>query len=162
MFALTIKQPWALWICHFGKRIENRVWRPPQNVIGQTIAIHAGKTESLTGDEIASALEFVDERKLGEANDEKIWRRQQDGGYKFSAGPMPLRECPSGAIVAVARLASVVAASDDPWFVGPFGWVLDDVRVIEPVPCRGQQGLWELPPAVLATVRERWLAAGAQ
>jgi len=48
-------------------------------------------------------------------------------------------------------LSGVVTESADPWFVGPFGWVLSDVVVLPaPVPCRGAQGLWEVP----ADVRE--------
>lgn len=34
----------------------------------------------------------------------------------------------------------------DPWYVGPVGWVFDDIRSLpEPVSCRGAQGLWTVP-----------------
>lgn len=46
-----------------------------------------------------------------------------------------------------------------PWLVGnehlegPTAWVLRDVRRLpEPVPCRGMQGLWGVPPDVAAAV----------
>ena len=66
-----------------------------------------------------------------------------------------------GAVVGVARLAGVEdeAPEDEAYWCGPWGWRLDEVRAIEPVPCKGAQGLWTLPPEVLATVRERWAAA---
>ena len=43
MKALTVIQPWAWAIAHAGKRVENRTWGPPRDVIGQRIAIHAGR-----------------------------------------------------------------------------------------------------------------------
>lgn len=44
MLALTVKQPWA-WATAAGiKPVENRAWRPSPKVIGQRIAIHAGKS----------------------------------------------------------------------------------------------------------------------
>ena len=43
MRALTVLQPWADCICGLGKRVENRTWPPPNALIGQRIAIHAGK-----------------------------------------------------------------------------------------------------------------------
>lgn len=42
MKALTIKQPYAHEIVFGDKRVENRSWDPPQELIGSYIAIHAG------------------------------------------------------------------------------------------------------------------------
>ncbi len=74
---------------------------------------------------------------------------------------MPKREdkIVRGAIVAVARLEGVVTRSDDPWFFGPFGWVLGEVTAIEPVPCRGAQRLWALDEDTLRRVRRGYRAA---
>ena len=67
------------------------------------------------------------------------------------------KNLPMGAIVAVARYQGLVMEDDEnEWFCGPYGWQLDDVRAIEPVPCRGFQRLWKIPDDVLAVVRERW------
>lgn len=44
MMALTVKQPWAWAIVHSTKRVENRTWPPPDKIIRQRIAIHAGAT----------------------------------------------------------------------------------------------------------------------
>ena len=43
MKALSIKQPWADHILFDGKDIENRTWPLPLHMIGQRIAVHAGK-----------------------------------------------------------------------------------------------------------------------
>lgn len=129
MKALTIRQPWAWLICHSGKRIENRGWAPAYR---GPLLIHAGK--ACTAAEIDDARAFLRSRRL----------------------PVPslveLAGMPYGAVVAEAELVDVVRESDDPWFVGPVGWVIEGVRMLErPVPARGAQGLfeiaWELPEA---------------
>ena len=43
MKSLTLHQPWASLIAHGVKSIETRSWAPPQSLVGQRIAIHAGK-----------------------------------------------------------------------------------------------------------------------
>jgi predicted transcriptional regulator len=43
MRALTVRQPWAGLIVAGVKAVENRTWRPPADVIGERIAIHAGR-----------------------------------------------------------------------------------------------------------------------
>jgi hypothetical protein len=45
VYALTVKQPWAQAIARFGKDVENRTRRPPARLIGQRIAIHAGRAD---------------------------------------------------------------------------------------------------------------------
>jgi hypothetical protein len=128
--ALTIHQPWAWAIAHAGKRIENRTWKPPVSLVGSHLAIHAGKVFSDDG-ELSLILRGFD----------------------------PPDTYVRGAIVAVAKVAGWVERSGDPWFVGPIGWELSELRVFEPVPCKGAQGLWLVPDGVLSIVRERWKAA---
>ena len=43
MKALTLHQPWASLIADGRKAIETRSWPPPRGLIGDRIAIHAGK-----------------------------------------------------------------------------------------------------------------------
>lgn len=66
---------------------------------------------------------------------------------------------PSG-IVGVARLAYCLnprTVTDDPWYVGDYGWVLDEfVPMPSPVPHKGAQGCWGLEPEALAQVREHY------
>jgi hypothetical protein len=144
VLALTLIRPWPRAIFAESprpKRVENRTWAPPAGtVVGQHIAIHAGKK----WDEQAAV--FI-----------------RDQGVEL--GPEAAVE---GAIVGVVRVAKVVALPDtaegkhaasigratitfdpklraDPWFFGPVGWLLDDVVAIaQPVRAMGQQGLWRL------------------
>jgi hypothetical protein len=135
IMGLTLMQPWAAAIVHGPKRIENRDWQPPAGMIGHYLAIHAGKK--------------YDKRWETELF---IWD-QMNCDFPFSAGHV------HSAIVGVARLKEVVEQSSDPWFFGQFGWVLDEVVAIDPIPCSGKQGLWTLPADVLACLRVRWRAA---
>lgn len=52
---------------------------------------------------------------------------------------------PAGGIVAICQLAYVVTRSIDPWFVGPYGFVLRNVRPVEFVSFPGSPGLFGVP-----------------
>ena len=130
MKALTVCQPYAELIARGLKPIENRTW--PTAYRGP-IAIHAGKSR-----------EWMDPEDLE--------------AYPAMA---------FGAVVAVARVVACLKYDDvAPWpnrwrhlrqhehAGGPWCWVLEDVRRLPvPLPCRGAQGLWELPEAVDAVAR---------
>lgn len=143
MRGLTLWQPWA-WAVGCGlKRVENRSWPPPASMLGQTIAIHAGKRwDAASAERLADGL--VD---------------MFDGSEELPS--MPSRETAVfGAVIATARIADVVrsdrdvAADQRRWFFGPYGWLLDSVvPVVDPVSCRGYQGLWALPHDVERDVR---------
>lgn len=133
MKALTLYQPWAFAVACLGKRVENRPWKPWPSIVGQVIAIHAAAKVDPAAE--AEAAAFI-VRRIG------LTLRDVTG-----AG------LPRGAIVATARVTGCVDASADPWFVGPYGWTLDEVVALpSPVPCRGAQGLWTVPPDVEALV----------
>lgn len=137
--ALTLWQPWAYAVAHLGKRIENRPWKPWPSIVGKVVAIHAAARRD-PADEL-NAAGFICHRALGDLP--------------------PVASLPRGAIVATARVTGSVSASDDPWFVGPWGWTLDEVVALPaPVPCRGAQGLWIVPPEAAAQVFEQ--VKGAQ
>lgn len=132
MKALTLKQPWAWAVAHAGKDVENRTWKPPQSVIGQRIAIHAGKAWDHDGDLTLCRL--------------------VDGPYLQGPGTVTY-----GAIVAVATVKGVVfggIAWFYHWFTGgPYGWFLTDVIALpEPIPCKGAQGLWNVPADIEAEI----------
>lgn len=117
MKALTLWRPWA-WAIFHGKDVENRTWSPPASMIGQRIAIHAGKKIDEAG-----TLFIVDQLRL------------------FGL-PGPAH---ATGIIGVATIARIVTESESPWFVGPVGWVLEDyVELPEPIPVKGAQGLWSL------------------
>ena len=122
---LTVRQPWAWAIARAGKDIENRSrvtrYRGP-------ILIHAAKAiPDFT--EIDDLLALLDLAADGPAQALELEQFEKEAAY--------------GAIMASAKVADCVVASASPWFVGPFGWVLTDVRPIEyPIRRRGRLGLF--------------------
>ena len=128
MKALTLWRPWPAAILFLGKRVENRTWVPPSSVIGQTIAIHAGKR-------------IDDPRALG-----------GDGGFTRAEIALYNERRLAEGIVGIARLVACRRScppGQERWWCGPFGWLLDEVQVLDrPIPCRGAQGLWEVPEEI--------------
>lgn len=51
-----------------------------------------------------------------------------------------------GGIVGEATLVDCVTVSDSPWFFGPYGFVLEDVRPLPFRPYRGALGFFEATP----------------
>lgn len=150
MRAITLHQPWSWAIAHAGKRIENREWGPPSWIIGQKIAIHAGKKLD------AAAVDDLRYLAGGGAIQ----------GRCLSIGiPIP-DEFVLGAVESVATVIGWCEGISEThpqhgWFCGPRGWVLAaDVFVLpEPVPCRGYQKIWMLPDDVTAKVRAQMAKA---
>ena len=130
--ALTIRQPWAWAIAEGKKTVENRTQRT--NYRGPLL-IHAG-------------IQIDDMARL-------------PGGLTMPPAQMVL-----GAIIAVADLTDIHKGSAKwdnggrticcpPWGEGMFSyhWMLANVRKLpEPIPCRGQQGLWRPPADVLSKI----------
>ncbi len=138
--ALTLWQPMAWAISDYTKRIENRPWKPWPDAIGRRLAIHAGSK----------------------------YHRPHAEQIRDAFGVDVPRRLPQGAIVAVCTVVDYVheddhpnmgqraALVDDPWFSGPFGWVLGNVvKMREPVPCKGSLGLWRVPPKQASDVLEQ-------
>ncbi len=170
MRALTERHPWGWMISHGGKAVENRGWAPPDALLGQRFAIHAGKLPA-PGKGGAASADYWDEIAAAVAD------LDREGLLPLALGPITPRQllAASSAIACTVRLAgwvtpharqyrsamhddnaTVIAACRSPWFGGPVGWVLLDVLALpEPVPCKGAQGLWTLPPDVEAKVLEQ-------
>lgn len=113
MNALTICQPYADMIATGEKAIENRTWATDYR---GPLAIHAGKS--------------------------RAWLDDGDEAER--------PEMAFGAVIAICRLRGCVRLEDLPLDLrgdmhanGPWCWLLEDVlRLPEPVPARGAQGLW--------------------
>ena len=83
VYAITLHQPWASLIALGIKTVETRSWPAPERLVGQTIAVHAGKrVVRQPGDRIEQELRA----RLGEG-----WRRT----------------IPAGAVLATATLAGM-------------------------------------------------------
>ena len=132
MKALTLIRPWPYAIFHLGKSVENRSWPPSKDVIGQRIVIHAGKKWDEEG------YRFI-LNHVGDQEAEKMTT-------------LPYLPGMIGGTVIVDSYFHYDSSYDalihkhDPWAFGPYCWVLKDpIELIKPVPCRGYQGLWNVP-----------------
>jgi hypothetical protein len=130
MKAISIWQPWAAAMQHGKKQVETRHWRT--NYRGP-ILIHAAKRWTRNEREVADRL-------------------------------FPTATIDLGAIVAIGVLIDclptedlrlVVSAQEIAWgnfSDGRFGWVFDQVQPLEPIPYRGQQGLFEVPDGAISLI----------
>lgn len=147
MKALSVRMPWAWFIVHAGKTIENRTWRCHYR---GRIAIHASKLP--TSGRLYE--EAIDDFYAGKA-------MALEGGVDLRKHPTPIKMdmlvAQSGAIVGTARIVDCIEPDRGrnlPWFVGPYGLVLEDVRPAPIIPCRGALGLWTVPPDVERRILE--------
>ncbi len=133
IMALSIQQPYAHWLSHPGmflsagirpKTIENRDWSTKYR---GPLLLHASAT--FDHDAIDSWIGRCPELEQVIPLDEKAYTTR--------------------AIVGLADLVDVVHQSNDPWFVGPYGFVLGNARPLEPIPYRGQLKLFPVPASLL-------------
>ena len=140
LVALSIRQPWAFSIVHGPKRIENRTW---STRFRGHFAIHAAR--SVTQDEIIGWQDMVWGERIA-------WPGL--AGRSFRAADFD-----RGGIIGTARLDRVLTARDDipadqrPWFFGPFGFVLADVRPLPFMPCPGRLGFFRVPGNMPALIQ---------
>ena len=144
MRALTLWRPWPWAICRpspRAKRVENRTWYPPEWLLGQDLAIHAGR--KIDGDARSFCRSILGETPPTDGGAEGVVAVVTIAGWRDRIG-------------SDWRLVDVPPHDGDPWFCGPVGWLLANVRVLPtPVPCPGHQGLWNLPPDVEEQVRRQ-------
>ena len=133
LMALSIQQPYAQWLANPGqfvnagirpKTIENRTWTTRYR---GPLLIHASTTFDPDAIDYwvgrCPALEHVI--------------------------PLEERAYTKGALVGIADLIEVVHQSADPWFIGPYGFVLANARPLEPITYRGQLKLFPVPPSIV-------------
>lgn len=127
--ALSIRQPWAWMILHAGKDVENRSWvthhRGP-------VLIHAAK--GCTGAEYRNAI-----WTHGNLTTRSIYPTSPEGAI-VTVPELP--DLPRGGIVGVAEIMDCVKESESPWFYGPCGFVLRNVRPVPFAPCKGALGFF--------------------
>ena len=127
--ALSIRQPWAWLITRPDltdavarerecKNVENRDWKTE---FRGRVLIHASKT--FTEKAFDEAMIFAGLRAPG------VREPRRD-------------ELCFGGIVGSARLVACLSNSNNPWFTGLYGFVLDDIQPLEFIPCRGLQGFF--------------------
>ena len=138
---------WALSIRDFGKPAENRGWRPPEQMIGERIAIHAGVRQA-TKDDLDSWLGTIEYAGrawiLGGRLVTRIdpWERDDRALLRAAIAEV------AGRVICTARLVGVDRDQRTPWDVeGQWHWRLADVERVEgQPPVKGQLGLWDWQP----------------
>lgn len=156
MKALTVWQPWTSLIAIGAKPYEFRGWRPPESLIGQRLAIHAGARPMRRAEVLALRIALT-----------KTVRNTGACLLPDLAIPLLDRilEQPKSAVPTFLPLAHVLCtvtvgepksgeecarefgddAGNDSDREGTFnwGWPMLDIELLEPpVPARGLQGLW--------------------
>lgn len=120
--ALSIRQPWAALIMSGQKQVENRSWATK---VRGPIWIHASKTY----DKEAKCAEFYD--MLGEFG---IIRQHFDCIMDLYGA--------LGGIIGSVDLTDCVTQMHEPFFFGPYGFVLRNPEPCEFKPCRGMLGFF--------------------
>lgn len=142
MRGISVRNPWAWAILH-GKPVENR--GRPGWPLGE-YALHASKMPAKPSE--AQFYELVDEMQIVRSMAER-------DGIKIPEITWRKLHAMSGAIIGVMQIVDCVRTHPSAFYVGPFGLVLQNVRRIEPVPCKGSLGPWVVPADVELVVRGR-------
>ena len=124
MKALSIRQPWAWLIAHGHKDVENRTWKTE---FRGPFLIHAGAT--MTRADYEACVIFIADMRTS-------WR--------LPAYDILRAQC--GGIVGQAEIVDCVTASESPWFVGEFGFVLRGAAPLPFQPLKGALGFFHTPP----------------
>jgi hypothetical protein len=154
MPALTLWPEWLPTFTHLDKRIENRGWPAPDRLIGQRIALHAGKR--IGGGSGRKGIEWLAGTAAGEG-----WETDYlDGLLTFTRGEEVVRApVVVGAVVGTAVLTGCRHSHEGPplpWGMpGKYWWMLDEIEVLEePIAARGRQGIWTWRRAAVRDARD--------
>lgn len=153
MRALSLWQPWAAYTAIGAKPRENRGWHPAGDWAAEwsgELAIHAGH-----------------------GRDERAWAGQVEPGRTGRAALAAVPEQLRGAALAVGAIVAVVTVTGyhrggsacGPWCDAEARWHWEwsgAVALAEPVPTRGQRGVWTLPTEAAAAVRAQLTPTRAQ
>lgn len=153
MKALTLTQPWASLVACGAKRIETRSWATKHR---GPLAIHAGKMiyeaqliDLLTRWAVRGGLHPVC-GSMG-SHHEKIWEKLPFGAVIATCtlvDVVPTDSLTVGVLDQVKRRNGLVGydfteRQFGDFTPGRFGWMLEDICPIKPVPARGYQNLWD-------------------
>jgi hypothetical protein len=143
MKALSLLQPWASLLAGGEKRVETRSWHTSHR---GRIAIHASKA-------------FRDEDRMLAIQTKAFYQSLSRLGFDNTS------DLPLGSIVGVGSLvemqpcvAIVKTLSDKElefgnYSMGRWAWMFVDLCMFQkPIPCRGRQGLWNVPDNLLTLI----------
>ena len=149
-YALSIRQPWCWAIVNAGKRVENRTWAPRYR---GPVYIHSAK--GMKREEYESFAYW--------------WQHEFPGRRPLQSYPAlpPMEGLERGGIVARAEIIDCIRSQYAlplnitreradryivPWWQGPVGIILANVKPVPFVPCKGALGLFEMDDDILREV----------
>ena len=139
MKVLSLRNPWAALVVHFGKHIENRRWST--RFRGEFL-IHAAK--GMTRREFDEAYEFA-RPVLGDSlpTEERLRSMLQFGGIVGHARVVDVVP-PCGGNASRCRCQAALSFGRSWHMAEQFGFVLADVTPLPFRPCKGALGFFEL------------------
>ena len=155
--ALTLWPEWAWAVHHLDKRVENRTWALP---VGEWFALHAGKhIGGRPGSEAAldglHSLKSMANR-AGWRFDTTLVTDEVSVDRKGRVVAAKIRTIQTSAILGLFRVTRTEASNQGDltgWRVpDQVGNIFEYRPLSLPVPCRGAQGLWVVPPDVAERV----------
>lgn len=161
MKALTIREPWAWAILWAGKDIENRKWVPDAKLLrpGGRLAIHAAMEPVDNWDEAVAQIHEASGGLFAAIDHLREVRvpRWEDMAHGAVVGTVVFDGL--GLLTRGGTIVSQVSGYvvENPWASsGSAWWRLAEPQAIQPpIPCKGKQGLWNLPRKVLAEMVAR-------
>jgi hypothetical protein len=129
---ITLYGPWANWIALEWKTIETRLHDQFACLLGRRIGIHLGRRWDETA--LKAAAPYLTDQQLRDSRS-----LRSEGGvilctaHVHQVAPLAARH---------SRAALIDCGAVRRW-----GLFLDNIEVIEPIPCSGKQGIWrhEIP-----------------
>ncbi len=162
LLAITLYPEWIYAILYFGKRTENRTWRPPARMLRQWIALHGGssigglpaRSDRYTEDHAEAARDVFNMARLNGCNltckitisDIMRCRGIVALGYLDSVRePVKTRE--GWQVPEQLTPRGVLAPS--------YGWHFSDLKILpEPIAARGMPGLWPVQATQLEIIKK--------
>ena len=146
MKALTLWQPWATLIMDGIKTRETRTWPPPSVLVGDRLAIHAGRRMAeqwMIGEDV--------EREMSARHGQQ-WKTSVERGMLL--GSVMLKSVHRVQLSNCSTARRVMYESEDgkiypidsygDYSVGMWIWEISDPQPIEPRRINGQSWLWDV------------------
>lgn len=152
MRVLTFHPEWLWAILYLDKDVENRVWKPPEYMVGKegfSLALHAGQhiggTSTIYKQQEALVRFFRTIEECGWKSKKVEFKTiflKDDRLVEFY--PLLIQR---SKILALTSVKSVSQNYDSPWAIdGQYHWELGEKYILKnPVETRGHQRLWHLP-----------------
>ena len=146
MDAISIRNPWALWIAWGWKPVETRSGKRMRLYVGKRIAIHAGKLMD------PRALSLADPYLTEYQRDKTL----QELGKAYAENRRKITDPRFGAVIctAYAEKHRKLTVKDELYALfdcaGLWGLFLSDIQVLSrPLPWRGQQSSFTVPDELI-------------